>query len=339
MHPHLLLYSTDPNITRAQLKAQSQPKNKLFWEEKVQYNFEKIQKEFDKLQVSWVIQWEENFHFKLATIKPQPYLMYYKWDIKLLDLPLLAIVGPRKISPYAEKVIHTLFKDLPKYKLTIISWGATGVDQLAHNLALQHNIPTIVALGMGIGNALQWTKRNFLKKVVDKWGLLLSEYKLYEPSSNYSFPERNRIIAGLSECIFIPEAQTNSWSLITANFANKMHKPIYGTPNTIFEKNSQGLHEYIQDKKITPLFDLELMLSTHFTLQKNTASSHKPLPTIDLTTKEKLVIQHLSESQQCSLDKLSKFTQIPTHLLLWLITNLQLKDLIHQSHPGQYSLK
>ncbi len=340
MHPHLLLYSTDSKTTRAQLKAQSQQQWwNLFWEEKIKYNFEKIQKEFSKLDVKWVVDWEESFHYKLSTIKPKPYIMYYKGAIELLDISLLAIVGPRKMSPYAERVINKLFSLLPKYQIAVISWGATGVDQLAHKLALQYNIPTIVALGMGIGNALQGTKRSFLQKVVTRWGLLLSEYKLFEPSSNYSFPERNRIIAGLSDCIFIPEAQPKSWSLITANFANKMHKPIYGTPNTIFEKSSQGLHNYIQEKKITPIFNLEYMLTAHFSLQKNTTNSHKPRPIIDLTTEEKLVIQQLSESQLCSLDALSNATQIPTHLLLWLITTLQLKDLIHQPQPGQYSLQ
>ena len=74
----------------------------------------------------------------------------------------------------------------------------------------------------------------------------MSEFKIHSKPTHYTFPQRNRLVAGLADAIFLPEAGEKSGSLITADFGVHMHKPVYGTPNTIFSATSDGLHRMIQ---------------------------------------------------------------------------------------------
>ena len=139
-----------------------------------------------------------------------PYIIYYVGDISLLEKDILGIVGPRKMSVYGEKVVETLLDHAREYDLVTISGMAEGVDQLCHSRSLQHSLPTIAVLGGGLGRYSKRPERSFITEIVESGGLVLSEFRLGDQPTNYSFPQRNRIIAGLSDVIFLPEAGKKS---------------------------------------------------------------------------------------------------------------------------------
>ena len=99
-----------------------------------------------KQQVYARVEGENAYHFKLHSIVSRPYVLYRKGNIDLLDQSLLAIVGPRKCSPYSVQVTRELFSQLADYALVTISGGAMGIDRLTHELSIKQSIPTIVVL-------------------------------------------------------------------------------------------------------------------------------------------------------------------------------------------------
>jgi len=123
---------------------------------------------------------------------------------------------------------------------------------------------------------------------------VISEYKLGEKPSKYTFPQRNRLIAGLSDILFLPEAGEKSGSLITVDAALAMHTPVYATPGSIFAATSAGILKRIAQGDVKPIVDISGFLDTHFT--KPTISSRPPTK-LDLTDEEHHIIACLSRNQ------------------------------------------
>lgn len=111
---------------------------------------------------------------------------------------------------YGKKVLETLFGYAGDYDLVTISGMAEGVDQLCHSLSVEHSLPTIAVLGGGLGRYSKRTEREMIQQIVDAGGLVLSEFRLGDQPTNYSFPQRNRIIAGIADLLFLPEAGKKS---------------------------------------------------------------------------------------------------------------------------------
>ncbi len=213
----------------------------------------------------FVFSWDDNnFHFKIPLIYSAPYVVYGQGNYDLLHKQSIAIVGPRKYSPYAHQVMESLFDELRWYDVVTISWLADGVDKICHELSIQSGIPTIAILWWGLKHYLESKDRELIKKIITNWWLVLSEFKLNSRPERYTFPQRNRIVAGLSDMVFLPEASEKSGSLITVDFARQMHKDVYGTPNTMFSSTSQWLHQYMQQWLVTPVVNWEWMLTKYF---------------------------------------------------------------------------
>lgn len=208
------------------------------------------------------------YHFKLRQIVSHPYVIYYQWNEDLLHKDIIAIVGPRKASHYAQQVLEQLFWFLQGYDVVTVSWLADGVDLMVHQLSLANSIPTIAVLWWWLQHMLASTKKSHIEKIVQNWWLVLSEFKLWQQPTHYTFPQRNRLVAGLSEMVFLPEAGVKSGSLITVDFARQMQKDVYACPNTIFSKSSQGVHEYMQAGWIRPVINIEMMLDHYFGKRK-----------------------------------------------------------------------
>jgi DNA processing protein len=226
--------------------------------------YEKAQKRCQDHSVFVSTQDDSDHHFKFSLIYSSPYVVYALWNRELLHSNILAIVWPRKYSPYATQVMEALFSSLVNYDLVTISWLADGVDKMCHELSIKNHIPTIAILWWWLKYYLESKDRELIQKIVANGGLVLSEFKLNSRPERYTFPQRNRIVAGLSDMVFLPEASEKSGSLITVDFARQMHKDVYGVPNTMFSSTSQWLHQYMQQWLVIPVVNWEWMLGKYF---------------------------------------------------------------------------
>jgi len=184
----------------------------------------------------------------LKKITDPPKIIYYRGTFPT-DQPAIAVVGTRHFTPYGKQAALEISENLSSAGFAIISGLAIGVDSCAHLGALNKNNMTIAVLGSGIDENSIYPRTNcgLAKKILENGGSLISEYPSGTRCAPYTFPRRNRIIAGLAQATIVIEARLKSGSLITAEFAKKSGRPIYALPGNIYNKTSQGCNFLIKN--------------------------------------------------------------------------------------------
>ncbi|MEI6529282.1 MAG: DNA-processing protein DprA [Candidatus Falkowbacteria bacterium] len=237
-----------------------------------------INNEEEKLRREGIqyISWHDNSYPPLLhEIHSAPYIIYYKGNIELLNSlskRYLAIVGSRKHSAYAEKIIKSFLPILISENIIIISGLALGVDSLAHKETLANKGVTVAVLGSGLDdkNIYPSGNKQLAKVIVKLGGLLISEFPQNTPPLRQNFPQRNRIISGLTQATLIIEANLKSGSLITANYALDQNRDVLAIPGNIFSECSAGANNLIKlgarpissSKDILDYFDISVANST-----------------------------------------------------------------------------
>jgi len=186
-------------------------------------------------------------HYPVALLQTAdpPLLLYAVGRIELLAAPSLGIVGSRNPTPQGAENARAFARSLSQAGLTIVSGLALGIDGAAHDGALDGAGSTIAVLGTGIDRV--YPKRHLeLAHRIARSGLLLSEYPLGSEPLAHHFPQRNRIIAGLSLGTLVVEAALQSGSLITARLASEAGREVFAIPGSIHSPQSRGCHALIR---------------------------------------------------------------------------------------------
>lgn len=193
---------------------------------------------------------------KLRQIYQPPLILFACGDLTLLQREIITIVGSRLATSYSKIVINNLVPSLVKKHLVIASGLAKGVDGMAHTATLRNNGKTIAVVGNGLNHFYPMSNHGIQEKIVEN-GLLLSEYLPDTPPRPFRFPERNRILAGLSESVVVTEAKERSGSLITANLALQENRNVYAVPGPITSQLSAGTNKLIE-AGADPIINFEL---------------------------------------------------------------------------------
>ena len=157
---------------------------------------------------------------------------------QLLQLPAVAIVGSRVVSPYGRQVSYDLARKLAEQGVVIISGLAMGVDSLAHEAALEAGGSTIAVLPSPVDDVYPAINRPLARQILEAGGILVSEYASHNYAFKSNFVARNRIVAGLAHTVVITEAAKGSGSLHTARFAHGLEKPVFAVPGPITNPQS-----------------------------------------------------------------------------------------------------
>lgn len=186
------------------------------------------------------------------TSSPPPFI-FYKGNIKLLnsfhEAFCLAVVGSRNNTLYGEQALKSIINPICQLNnVVIISGLARGVDTLAHIIALNNNCPTIAVLGSGLFQRSLYPPENIslASNIVNSSGLIMSEFPPDMPPKGKNFPQRNRIIAGLSKATLVVEAAERSGALITARYALECNREVLAVPGNIFYPSAKGVNKLIQ---------------------------------------------------------------------------------------------
>ncbi|MCA0988061.1 DNA-processing protein DprA [Guptibacillus algicola] len=192
-----------------------------------------------------ITRFDEEYPKSLTHIYDAPWVIYCIGNIRLLNTPSLSVVGTRYPSSHAEACMGVVLTPVVQQNITVVSGLARGVDTLAHRLALRHRSGTVAVLGSGFKHI--YPRENIeLATDIAKDGLLLTEYPPHRKAERIQFPERNRIISGLSKGTFIVEAKKKSGSLITADQAIEQGRDVYCLPGRLTDMNSVGTNRLIQ---------------------------------------------------------------------------------------------
>ncbi len=328
-----ILYSAEQNLTIPMIK--SGEFQDISWEK---YHY--LSKRIQENKIHCFSSFTNDIPKKFQTIRPKPHFIYAIGNISLLARPILWIVWPRKHTPYAEQILQSLFERAKQYNIVTISWLARGVDALCHKYSIQNTIPTIAVLGWGLKRYTESRNRAQIQAIVDNWWLVLSEFKLDLEPNKYTFPQRNRLIAGLSDVLFLPEANEKSGSLITAKYANQYQKPMYVAPNSLFQDTSKGTNSLLMYGKAKSIDWKYSFLDKFFSSHDNEVSCQKGNnPQIhELLGKELLVYQCISKHLECDVNILANYTQLDVTEVLDTVLLLELKNLIYENTPNIYKI-
>jgi DNA processing protein len=182
----------------------------------------------------------------LKAIADPPACLFARGDISLLHAcRSLAIVGTRQATDYSRLVIPQILKGLAQHQPVIVSGMAAGVDGMAHQAALDLDLPTIAVMGTGLNTIYPSHHTAMARRIADSGGLLLSEYPLGFQGDRYTFPARNRIIAGLSQGVWVTECPVRSGAMITARVALDSGRDVLALPGNIREPNAEGPNQLI----------------------------------------------------------------------------------------------
>lgn len=175
----------------------------------------------------------------LLQIPSPPKKLYFKgnYSEKIFENSL-AVVGSRKMSPYGERVLEKIFSTLSS-EITIVSGFMHGVDAEAHRKALKFGLNTIAVMPCGVDLVHPGDQKNLYEEIVSK-GLVISEYDGYFEPKVWTYPRRNRVVAGLSRAVLVIEAALNSGSLITARMAHSFGREVFVVPGSIFSDLNSG---------------------------------------------------------------------------------------------------
>ncbi len=205
-----------------------------------------------------------------------PELLYIKGDLPDENLIHLSVVGTRRCSTYGKEACEKIVSELAEYKIVIVSGLAIGVDAISHKTAISNNMKTVAVLGSGLSDEVLYPRQNLRlsQEIVEKGGCVISEYPYAMKAALHTFPQRNRIVAGLSRGVFVVEAPEKSGALITANFAVDYNRDVLALPGSIFSENSKGTNNLIKSGAVPITSSEDILRQLGFEIE--TAEKEKP---------------------------------------------------------------
>lgn len=274
----------------------------------------------------------------LREIYDPPEILYGIGDFNQLSIPGIGVVGSRTPTPYGKKVSYSFAKGLTEAGFTVISGLAKGIDGEAHRGALAGTGATIGVLGCGIDQVYPELNRRLYEEVATQ-GLLLSEYPPGMPPDKGFFPERNRIISGLSLGVIVVESAMHSGSHITAQSALDQGREVFAVPGSIFSSRSAGCHHLVQKSGAKLIQGLQDVLQDFLHLFPNRYVSYPANDSIiEQLTLEEAEIMEWMGWEPVSFEKISQRFPFPSSQLHHLLLSLQVKKCIERL-PGPSFLR
>ena len=270
----------------------------------------------------------------LREIPDAPIVLFAKGDLEVLRQPLFAIVGARKCSEYGYEIAYRLGAELAERGIAVISGMALGIDEAAHKGALSRG-KTIAVLGTGLDQCYPKQNYNIYREIPTK-GCLLTEYEPGVAPLGFHFPQRNRIISGLSKGLLVVEANEKSGSLITANLALEYNRDVFAVPGNINSCLSLGTNDLIKRgaKCVTIVGDILEELAPYFQEILDKSKKNSLLnPDYKLAQRETIVYAYVSWNPIC-LEELLAQTNLSYVNLLNSIIELETHELIKRL-PGE----
>jgi len=313
-------------ISKCPLKPESFPK---LIERLDAVDLDSIKSTLERYSIQTLSYADEHYPTQLKELTFAPVILYSQGNRELLKKHIFGIVGSRTPTPYGEKLTEKFSKALSRH-LCIISGLAKGIDAIAHKHALNSSGGTIAVLGSGLNHIYPASHRSLFNQIKEN-GLVISEFPPHIKSFPYHFPQRNRIISGLSSGLLIPEAKIKSGSLITAHLALDQNKDIFAIPGSVHSELSTGPIQLIKEgayvashpEDIFRAYDIEI--KTDLPLFSSTENT----PDYSLTQQEAAFFKDIP-NDPITIDELCLKTQRPIHEVLQFVTLLEMKGAITQ---------
>lgn len=289
--------------------------------------------EMNKKGIVAVTLGSDNYPSELANIYDPPLVLFCKGDLSLLsdDVRKLAVVGTRRITRYGKDVTREFVSAFAKADVCVVSGLARGVDSAAHKAALDEGGKTIAVLGCGADVVYPPENAELYDEIAAK-GLIISEYPPGTPPHAFRFPERNRIISGISKGVLVTEAGAGSGSMITADTAIEQGKDLFVVPGSIFSETSRGCNDKIKELQAAAVTRPEDIIGT----EEKRADANDLA--VQLTLEQARIISFLEECESAHFSELLEKSGLTVNELTALLSEMEIYGFVNKLSGNYYSL-
>ncbi|HEY4513159.1 MAG TPA: DNA-processing protein DprA [Candidatus Paceibacterota bacterium] len=271
---------------------------------------------------------KSKFPKALLEIPQPPENLWIMGELPPEELVYLCIVGSRKNTSYGREACEKIIAGLKGYPVVIVSGFAMGIDTIAHKKALETGLKTLVFPGSGLSAEAMYPKTNLklMDEVVLSGGCLISEFEPDFKATYWSFPMRNRLMAGISKAVLIIEAEERSGTLITARLTTEYNRDLLVVPGSIFSPNSKGVNKLLKAGATPVTSSNDVLEALGFELPKDKEKQARLFS--DLRPEEKIVVGLLSEPS--ARDDLIRAMKMPVPNANALLSIMEIKGLIKE---------
>jgi len=271
---------------------------------------------------------KNKFPKALLEIPQPPEDLWIMGELPSENLIYLSVVGSRKFTTYGREACEKIISGLKGYPIVIVSGFAMGIDTIAHKTAMRVGLKTMVFPGSGLSDEAIYPKTNvrLINEVIENGGCLISEFEPDFKATQWSFPMRNRLMAGISKAVLIIEAEERSGTLITARLTTEYNRDLLVVPGSIFSPNSKGTNRLLY-QGATPVTNSEDVLEALGFEKPKDAEKQQKLFT-DLSPEEKKVTAMLREP--ITRDDLIRQISLPIPAANALLSIMEIKGLIKE---------
>lgn len=277
----------------------------------------------------------ESYPKMLRQISNPPAVLYYKGKLFECNLDkTVAVVGSRRASTAGKDDLRKILSGLCGTDICIVSGLASGIDTVAHTSAIENNIKTIGVIASGFDYTYPTSNKTLYENIINGYGAIVSEYyPTFEPIK-FRFPQRNRIVSGLSYGTVVCEASLKSGALITANLTLEQGRELMCVPGAISNPNTQGIYKLLKNGATIVTESDDILNALGWEIKKDSQTGDQL--TLPMLTPDEEKIYNSLEIEEKGIDELLSLTGLDIDSLLMNLTTMELKGIIKQSGADRY---
>ena len=275
---------------------------------------------------------------RLKQLEDAPTILFYKGNADLNYHRIISLVGTRQATDYGKKVTEEIVSEIKKYNPIIISGLAYGIDITAHRAALKNGLETVAVFANGVDITYPSVHKSTAQQIENQGGLL-SEYPLGTSPEPRKFPERNRIVAGLSDAVIVVEAGETGGALITARIANQYSRDVFAVVGNIHNKYSAGCNLLIKKHEAHIYTSAtDLIESLQWKEGEQAAKIIAKKLTFELESEEQIIYDLLLKNQEMHLDELGWQSQLGVSKVASVLLTMEFKNLVKAMRGKKFAL-
>lgn len=296
-----------------------------FLEWRDHFDIDKAEQLLDTQHISIITIAHDGYPDLLKKISDPPYALFVRGTLHP-DIPRLAVVGTRNMTHYGRHITEDLIAPLTDYHIEIVSGLARGIDSVAHTTALKHGGMTSAILGAGVDDVSIYPRAHYrlAHDIIESGGAILSEYPPGTEPNTYTFPQRNRIIAGMSLATTVIEANEKSGALITSTCALEYGRDVYAVPHALTSPTGRGPNKLLKDGAYLVRNADDIIAGLNITEFERQVEVRKHIPDNPLEASILVVLSH----EPLHIDMITRKLNLPAPQVIALLTILEMKGRI-----------
>lgn len=280
----------------------------------------------------------KDYPIRLKQVPDSPLILFVKGETNFNHDRMVGIVGTRKNTIHGAEITKKLVEGLAGYNAYTISGLAYGIDICAHKASLEYRVPTIAVLAHGLDLLYPGQHFRTAQQMIEQGGSLVSEFISGTPMNKDLFPRRNRIVAGMCDCVVVVESMGKGGSMITAEMASDYNRDVFAVPGRPTDIMSEGCNMLIKNLK-AGLCETAIDIGNGMNWESNTSkAAEKQIRMFEELTEDEAMVVEVLHKQNGTYENLLLETGIPVNRLSVLLVEMEMKGIIRGLPGKQYAI-